>query len=96
MSRESYSRAVRGGGSRPPVPLLAVPWLTLTAEGLRLLPLDARTAFVLSLVDGRCDVEAILDLLGRELGRDEALDILGHLVDLGAIELRERSTGDVA
>jgi hypothetical protein len=96
MSRESYSRAVRGGGARPPVPLFAVPWLALNAEGLRLLPLDARTAYVLSLVDGRCDVETILDLPGRELARDDALDILGYLLELGAIELRSRSADDVA
>lgn len=91
MIRESYRRAA----IRPPVPLGATPSLAMTVEGLHFLSLDARTAYVLSLVDGRCDVAMILDLVGRELTRDDALDILAHLLNLGAIELREPPLGDV-
>jgi len=74
---------------RPVVPLFAVPWLAVTLEGLRLLPLDARAAYLLSLVDGRCTVEMILDICAPELERDEALGLLAHLLQVGAIELRD-------
>jgi hypothetical protein len=43
---------------RPIVPLLAVPWLAITVEGLHFLPLDARSAYLLS--------------LDRETGYDDA------------------------
>lgn len=71
------------------VPLLGVPWLALTLEELRLLPLDARAAYLLSLVDGHCTVEMILDICVTELAPDEALAILSHLLHLGAVEVRE-------
>jgi hypothetical protein len=71
------------------VPLLGVPRLALTLEGLRLLPLDPRAAYILSLVDGHCTVETILDICVPELGPDEALALLAHLLHLGAIDLRE-------
>ena len=74
---------------RPHIPLFAVPWLAITVEGLRSLPLDARAAYLLSLVDGTCTVETILDICVPELERDEALGILARLVQLGAIELRD-------
>lgn len=72
--------------SRPVVPLCTVPSLAITLEGLRFLPLDARMAYVLSLIDGQCDVEMLLDISGREVPRDEMLAILAQL---GAIELRD-------
>jgi hypothetical protein len=71
------------------LPLCAVPWLAIALEGLRLLPLDARAAYLLSLVDGHRTVETILDICGPELERDEALGILAHLLQLDAIELRD-------
>ena len=74
---------------RPVVPLLAVPRLVVTATGLHLLPLDARTAYLLSVVDGQCTVETILDICEVELSRDEALRLLAHLLQLGAIQLRD-------
>lgn len=46
-------------------------------------------AYHLSLVDGHCTVEMILDICGPELERDEALGLLAHLVQLGAIGLRD-------
>ncbi len=72
---------------RPLLPLFAIPSLAVTVEGLRFLPLDSRTAYLLSLVDGQCSIETILDIC--ELGRDEALDLLGKLLQLGAIALRD-------
>ena len=72
------------------VPLFAVPRLAVTQEGLPFLPLDARTAYLLSLVDGHCTVETILDICVPQLGRDEALAILANLLHLGAIDLRDQ------
>jgi hypothetical protein len=70
-----------------PVPLDAVPRLAVTAEGLRLLPLDARAAYLLSLVDGRSTVDVVLDVC--EMAREEAIGILVQLLRLGAIALNE-------
>jgi hypothetical protein len=69
------------------VPLAAVPWLLATHEQLLALPLDSRAGFVLSLIDGRCTVEMILDIAG--LPEDEAIGILDNLRELGAIELND-------
>lgn len=55
-------------------------------EGLRFLPLDSRAAYLLSLLDGYCAVEAILDICG--IDRDEAPCILAHVLEPGAIALR--------
>jgi hypothetical protein len=73
---------------RPLVPLARIPWLAVTAEGLRFLPLDAEAAYLLSLVDGRTTFEAILDIC--DMGRHVALLVLMHLLRVGAIELSER------
>ncbi|HEY1697982.1 MAG TPA: hypothetical protein VGG39_37740 [Polyangiaceae bacterium] len=70
------------------VPLHSVPWLVMTHDELRTLPLDNRGGHVLSLVDGRCTVEMILDI--SALPEDEAFDLLRELADLGAIEFRDR------
>lgn len=75
------------------IPLEAVPWLVMTYDQLRTLPLDSRAGFVISLVDGRCTVEMMFDLCG--MSEDETLDILAELLRLGAIELRERGRGAV-
>jgi hypothetical protein len=72
---------------RPMVPLFAVPWLVVTFDVLRALPLDSRAGFVVSRIDGTCSVEVLLDLCG--LPENETLDIIGELVRLGAIELRD-------
>ena len=66
-------------------PSYAVPQLTMTADGLRLLSLDSRAAYLLSLVDGECTLGTILDVC--DMDHDEALDILTRLAGLGAIEL---------
>ena len=63
------------------LPIAAVPWLIATHEELLALPLDGRAGFVLSLIDGRCTVEMILDIAG--LPEDEAIDILNSLRQLG-------------
>lgn len=70
------------------VPMHAVPWLVVTHEQLRRMPLDSRAGFVVSLIDGRCTVEMLLDVAG--LPEDEVIALLAQLAKLGAIELRER------
>ena len=81
--------AERTSGVRSHLPLFAVPSLTITVDGLHFLKLNARAAYLLSLVDGHCTVEMILDICGPELERDDALNLLAHLLQLGAIELRD-------
>jgi hypothetical protein len=61
----------------------------MTVEELRSLPLDARAAYLLSLIDGHATVEMILDICAPELARDDGLRILAHLLQLGAVELRD-------
>jgi hypothetical protein len=80
---------LRGPASdvRQLLPATALPLLATTPEGLHLLPLDAGAAYLLSLVDGTCTIETILDVC--EMNHDEALGILVRLLRLGAIRLRD-------
>jgi hypothetical protein len=71
---------------RPLMPGYAVVSLAVTVQRLRMMPLDSRLAYLLSLVDGQCTVETIVDASGMD--RDEALGLLADLLQLGAIELR--------
>lgn len=85
---EDYPAAPTSG-VRPHLPLFAVPWLAVTVDGVPFLKLNARAAYLLSLVDGHCTVELILDICQPELERDEPLDLLAQLLQLGAIEVRD-------
>jgi len=87
LARASRELAATGSEVRHLVPLHAVPWLVITYDELRGLPLDRRAGFVVSLIDGRCSVEMLLDLTGMR--EDETVDILRQLVGHGAIELRD-------
>jgi hypothetical protein len=71
---------------RPTVPSWAVPWLLVTVDELRELPLDPRTAYLVSLIDGRCSVEVISDIAGNA---EEVNALVARLLELGAIELRD-------
>jgi hypothetical protein len=71
----------------PPVPMFAIPRLTVSLDGLRKLPLDPGAGYLVSLMDGHATVEVILDAC--ELERDEALAMLARLLQLEAIELRD-------
>ena len=70
------------------VPMDAVPWLLVTFDQLRHLPIDPRAGFLVSLIDGRSTVEMIVDLAG--LPKPLTLRILAKLMALKAIELRLR------
>jgi len=87
VARESERRfASADSDVRPVISPVSVPWLIVTYDVLQGLPLDPRAGFVVSLVDGRCTVEMLLDISG--MPADETLDILRELVRLGAVELR--------
>lgn len=72
------------------VPMDAVPWLIITFDQLRHLPIDPRAGFLVSLIDGRSTVEMITDVAG--LPKPLTLRILAKLLALKAIELRPRKT----
>lgn len=74
-----------GSDIRPLVPMDSVPWVLLGNDDLTAFPLDSRAGFVLSLIDGRSDVETILDVAGMDEG--EVIDILGRLLRLGVLRL---------
>jgi hypothetical protein len=78
---------------RPLMPLHAVPWFVRTVDQLKALPLDPRAALLVSLMDGRCTVEMILDMSG--IREDDAIDILARMLELGVIELRDAQTGNL-
>jgi len=68
-------------GSLDRVPVVLVPGRDLRATGL-----DHREAFVLGLVDGRSDIEAVLD--ATPMPMHQVLIILTSLMDRGLIALK--------
>lgn len=64
-----------------------VPWLMVTLEELRDLPIDPRAAYLVSLVDGQCSIEMIADIAG--MPRAEVAGVFAMLGRLRAIELRD-------
>jgi hypothetical protein len=88
FARESMRELdVKSADTRPIVPLLLVPWVRTSFEELRQHPLDPRAAFVVSLIDGQCTVAMLLDMAG--MAEADTLTILGELLRLGVIELRD-------
>ncbi len=65
----------------------AVPCLVMTYDELIELPLEPNDAFVLSLMDGQCTVESILDMAA--LPHDDVVAIVRALLHFGAIELHD-------
>jgi hypothetical protein len=61
-----------------------VPRLALSRRALLAQRLDHRAGFILSLIDGECTVETILDL--SAMSRAEALRILRELAALGVVD----------
>ena len=53
---------------RPLMPLHAVPWLIMTLDQVKALPLDARAGRLLSLVDGRATIDEVGDAIDERLG----------------------------
>lgn len=69
------------------MPLRAVPWLVMTMDQVKGLPLDPRAGLIISLIDGLCTIEMILDMSG--IPENEAIDILGRMMELKVIVLRD-------
>lgn len=67
-------------------PMTAVPWLMMTLDQLRELPIDPPAAFLVSLVDGQCTVEMIADVAA--MPRQDVARTFAMLAELGAVELR--------
>jgi hypothetical protein len=61
-----------------------VPRLALSRRALLVQPLDHRAGFIVSLIDGKCSVETILDL--SAMRRTEALRILRELATMGVVD----------
>lgn len=76
---------VGSGEAQRALPMHAVPWLIVTLDEVRRLPIDPRVGFIVSLIDGRSTVEMIVDLAG--FPRALTLRMLVKLLALGAIEL---------
>jgi hypothetical protein len=88
VARDSERKfATSDSDVRPMVSLFAVPWLVVSYLDLQRLPLDSRAGFILSLIDGRCTVQTMLDISG--MPEEETLDLLRELLRLGAVELRD-------
>jgi hypothetical protein len=86
-SSEQEIEAAPTSQVRSLVSLSMVPWLMITLDRLRELPIDPRAAFLVSLADGQCSVETIADIAG--VPKEEAVGIFATLVQLGAVELRD-------
>jgi hypothetical protein len=69
----------------PAIPHTAVPRLCMQAAELVALPLDHRTGFLLSHIDGQRTVEEVIDV--SHLRPDDTIEVLAALVDLGAIAI---------
>lgn len=63
----------------------SIPWVIASFAEVRRLPLDPRSAFVLSLIDGRADVATIIDM--SAMPPDEVIAIFGELVVRGVVEM---------
>jgi hypothetical protein len=83
VSLDSLSR-LRASPAPFPIAPTDVPRLAIPEASIRQLPIDHRTAFVLSLI-GTTDVDGIVDMSG--MPRDDVIGILLELMDRGAITL---------
>lgn len=64
-----------------------VPVIVIPSPELGALPIDQASGRVLRCIDGRADLQSVLDACG--LAADEALGIIEDLVSLGAVTLVE-------
>lgn len=72
-------KALSGAGDRSSI----VPVVVKPPHELRALPLDHRAGFVLTHIDGRTDLQSVIDLTG--LPEQETLAIVASLLSLGAL-----------
>jgi hypothetical protein len=72
--------------TRPPS-LDAVPWLMLSYAQVMSLGLDHREGFLLSLIDGRTNVETLFEL--ASMPKRDVLRILARWLAMGVITLKD-------
>jgi len=68
--------------------LTSVPFIAIPREQRVALDLDARQGFVLSLIDGDCTLEDVIDMCGFD--RIETIEILSGLLRSGIVLLKRR------
>jgi hypothetical protein len=86
VCKESCASALEATYARVVGPFARVPVLLPTARGASLTGIDHRAGFLMSLIDGRTTVEAILDVCA--MPRWLALRVLGELIREGLVRLR--------
>ncbi len=65
------------------IPMTATPRLCMRAAELVALPLDHRSGFLLSHIDGKRSIEEVIDV--SHLSPKDTLEVIGALIALGAI-----------
>jgi hypothetical protein len=71
----------------PALPLFEhVPVVALELEEMKNVPLDSRSAFLVSRIDGVSTVGTLFDVCG--MSEEESLNILNDLLELGIVVLR--------
>jgi hypothetical protein len=78
--------AVIGPTESQDLSLASVPIVVVALDQVAKLPLDARQGFVLSLIDGRCTFEEIIDMCVFE--RIETIEIVAGFVQAGIVAMR--------
>jgi hypothetical protein len=63
--------------------LASIPVVAVPLDRVRELPLDARQGFVLSLIDGECTFEQIIDMCAFE--RVETIEIVAGFIQAGIV-----------
>lgn len=66
--------------------MVGCPYVALTGEALKRLPLDHRAGFVLSLMDGSIDLETVIELCAMQ--RDDALTLIRDLYESDVVRFR--------
>jgi hypothetical protein len=77
--------AVIGPAHSQDLSLASVPVVAVPRDRVRELPLDARQGFVLSLIDGECTLEQIIDMCAFE--RIETIEIVAGFIQAGIIAM---------
>jgi hypothetical protein len=78
--------AVIGPAQSQDLSLASVPVVVVALDQVAKLPLDARQGFVLSLIDGRCTFEEIIDMCVFE--RIETIEIVAGFFQTGVVVLK--------
>jgi hypothetical protein len=78
--------AVIGPAHSQDFSLASVPVVVVSRDQVGRLPLDARQGFVLSLIDGECSLEDVIDVCAFE--RIETIDIVAGFIQSGIVVLR--------